>query len=112
MPNPYQPALAAASATARNKPKPRRWAMFGFLFVCSVFVALGAFGLYTDAQYAATLPPGTPRCGNGELAAMLMIFPISPALGFVGAGVGYVAAIVYRAATGAGDNDSLTQTDR
>lgn len=112
MTNPYQPASAAASAATRRKANPRRWAMVGFLFVCSFFAALGARGLYIDAQYAATQPPNEPRCGYGEMAAMFMIFPIAPALGLVGAGIGYVAAIVYAAVAGAGDNDSLTQIDR
>lgn len=72
-------------------PSKLRWGTVGFFVVWCFFAAMGVFGLYQDAQYAATLPPG-PRCGNGVLAAMLMIFPVGPVFGTFGFAVGACAA--------------------
>ena len=97
--NPYKPNSVPSAKAHRVPPSPKRWATIGFAVVCLPIAGLGAYGLYADARYAATLLPDTPRCGNPAMAAMLIIFPVSPALGCVAALAGYVSAIVYDAAT-------------
>lgn len=95
--NPYKPSGAIPLNGKPNSANWRRWAAVGFAIAFIPFAAIGAYGLYADAEYAATLPPNTPRCGNGAMGAMLLIFPISPLLGCFGAGLGFVAAFVYNA---------------
>jgi hypothetical protein len=97
--NPCEPNSVPNANLQGASPKPKRWAAIGFAVGCVPIAALGTYGLYADALYAATLPPDMPRCGNPAMAAMFTIFPISPVLGGVGALVGYVSAIVCDAAT-------------
>ena len=97
--NPYEPTSTSHLKLDRQPANRRQWLALGFVVACIPFAALGAYGLYADAQYAATLPPNTPRCGNGAMAAMFMIFPVSPILGCMGAGIGFLSAIVYDALT-------------
>ncbi|MCC9603381.1 hypothetical protein LOC67_22760 [Stieleria sp. JC731] len=86
-----------------------RWAAIGFAIACSPMVALGAYGLYADIQYAATLPPNTPRCGNSALAAVLLIFPVSPIVGLIGAGLGFISASVRNAVLSNGGPQELEE---
>lgn len=97
--NPYEPVDASASHINAIAPSRCRWTVVGFILASTPFVMLGVYGLYFDAQYAATLPPGTPRCGNSAIAAMLLIFPVSPFFGSIGAVVGFISAVVYQRAT-------------
>ena len=55
--------------------------------------------MYLDFQYAATLPPGAARCGNGAFGAMMLIFPVGPFLGVLGAVVGFLSALLCDAST-------------
>ena len=100
--NPYEPARVVQESIELNPANRRRWAAFGFLITCLPIAACGAYGLYNDAKYAASLPPDTPRCGNGALAAMLVIFPISPMIGCFGAAIGLTSAIIRDVVTTSG----------
>jgi len=100
MDNPYASPGNDVSAETARPPSPRRWAAVGFFIVFLPIAFLGIRGLYLDARYAATLPPNVVRCENCMLAAMLLIFPIGPILGSIGAGVGYVSAILCGAVFG------------
>jgi hypothetical protein len=100
--NPYEPSRLAHLHTVPNPVNRRRWALIGFVIGCVPIATLGAFGLYVDAQYAATLPPNTARCGNNAMAAMLLIFPVSPMIGILGAGIGFVGAVICNAVTNSG----------
>ena len=98
-PNPYNASHAAGVDSAVKVPVPRRWAVRGFVLLCLPCMALGMYGLYADAVYAANLQPGQPHCGNPAMLASLLVFPVGPFLGFLGAGVGYISALVCDAAT-------------
>lgn len=97
--NPYQPIDTSRVIVDRQPASLLRWAAWGFIFVCAPVAAFGAYGLYADAQYAAALPPNVARCGNGAMAAMLMICPVSPVLGVVGSIIRLVSACVCNALT-------------
>ncbi|MEW4488621.1 hypothetical protein AB1L42_11095 [Thalassoglobus sp. JC818] len=99
MTNNLKPSWKSSVVRSGKRWKPRRWATVGFAVACVPIAAFGAYGIYVDAQYAATLPPDEPRCGNVLMAAMFMIFPISPMIGCVGALIGYVSAVVLNAAS-------------
>lgn len=109
--NPYEPVSQIHRNAEPNPANCRRCAAVGFLFAFIPIAAIGAFGLYNEAQYAATLSPNTLRCGNGAMGAMLLIFPVSPMLGCFGAVIGFVSAIVYNALPigGASNTEDVSQ---
>ncbi|MEO9593344.1 hypothetical protein [Rhodopirellula bahusiensis] len=92
--NPYKTTRHCLDQIAQPRINRRRWALASFAIVFLACVGFGGYGLYVDAQYAATLPSNVPRCGNPAMAAMAFIFPIGPVFGSVAAGMGYLAAAV------------------
>ncbi|WP_461509425.1 hypothetical protein [Rhodopirellula baltica] len=93
--NPYRsPAAPASTGVSHHLRSRKRWATIGFASGLLPSALFGAFGLYNESVYAASLPPGEVQCGMGTLAAMMFIFPVAPILGLIGAAFGWVAAII------------------
>ena len=97
MQNPYEATTEGVPAQEWSPKSKMRWALVGFVIACAPIAGLGVFGLYAEVQYSATLPPDTRRCGNGAMAAMLLIFPISQVFGCIGGFVGFISAVIFNA---------------
>lgn len=100
MSNPYQPTADPSVTIVAVRASRTIWAVVGFAVMSLPLIGLGVYGLYVDAQYAATLPPNTPRCGNGVLAALFFIVIAGPAMGTLGACGGFLCATVRNAKIG------------
>ena len=77
--NPYEPSLTCPTPERRIVPRMKRsawmWAGYGFLVGAVLPIGLGAYSIWVDAAYEAALPVAErSRCGNGTLAAMMVIF--------------------------------------
>jgi hypothetical protein len=100
--NPYRPldpgfALYARQPLQRSK---LRAAMLGFFAGSALPVGLGVLGLVRQAQYrAANEASADPVyiCGNGELAATLLIVFVGPICGVVGCLFGLATAAIRNA---------------
>ena len=91
--NPYEPSLTCPTPERRIVPRMKRsawmWAGYGFLVGAVLPIGLGAYSIWVDAAYEAALPVAErSRCGNGTLAAMMVIFFGPPIFGCIGALVG------------------------
>ncbi|MFN7291253.1 MAG: hypothetical protein ACK506_13270 [Pirellula sp.] len=87
--NPYQTTATQNhySVSAHAPRSTFRWVGTGSILASACSIAFGAYGLYRESNYAATLPPGTGACGMGALAALIFIFIGGPFCAVVGGGV-------------------------
>lgn len=96
--NPFEPSSIMQLSHSRRPINRSLWTLFGFLIACVPIALLGVSGLISDARYASTLPENTVRCGNTTLGLLLLVFPISPLLGVVGALGGFTLATLLNVA--------------
>lgn len=94
--NPYESStLQSPDAVSMHVPRSvSRWVLIGCLLAAAGPVALGAYGLHRESVYAASLPPGTPMCGNGMLMALAVMIVGGPLFGLVGGFFGWLASKV------------------
>lgn len=64
--------------------------MLGTLIGVLIPLSLGAYGVYQDAAYAATLPPDVARCGMGAMGAYLTALVGGPTFGIIGGLIGWL----------------------
>ncbi|HBE67703.1 MAG TPA: hypothetical protein DDW52_06095 [Planctomycetaceae bacterium] len=108
--NPYQATNSVSAHLVVGRANRRLWATIGFSLLFLPLFALGVFGLYVDAQYAATLPANAPRCGNSVLGALFLMLVAAPAMGTLGAGIGVLAAAVHNVRSRPGEVTSRDGT--
>ncbi len=94
--NPYQTTVAARRDAASRKSRSSfRWIGTGSILAAACPIVFGAYGLYRESTYAASLPPGTAACGMGSLAALMFIFVGAPMCGLMGAIVGWIGSKIW-----------------
>ncbi len=94
--NPYatsevQGQLNTASMVRRST---FRWVLTGFIVAATVPVILGAYGLYRESVYVASLPPGVGACGMGAFGSLVIMIFGGPFCGMIGGLVGWIACKV------------------
>lgn len=95
--NPYQ----TTAPQNRNNPSAHatrsisRWVWTGSVLTAACPVTFGAYGLYRESIYAATLPPGTGACGMGALAALMFIFIGGPFFAMIGGMAGWIGSKIW-----------------
>jgi len=98
--NPYQTSAQSADRLTEQQLSQGRWAAIAIGFVV-IWLPLSCFGLWRlseGTRYEATLPPNTAHCGNAAMGAALLVFPIAPMLGAIGAGIGWVGVAIWNVA--------------
>ncbi len=95
--NPYESSstLRHTGAQRRAVRSTFRWVITGSLLAAAVPVALGAYGLHRESLYAASLPPGTARCGMGALGALMIMFAGGPFCGVMGGAIGWIGCKIW-----------------
>jgi hypothetical protein len=84
--NPYLSPASYGGTMASQTRRARVIRMtLGFLFGASPPAIFGVYGIYQFKVFAASLPPGTPLCGNSFLESMALIVCVAPILGLIGA---------------------------
>ena len=95
--NPYQ-TTAPQNHYSASEHVPRsssRWIGTGAILAAACPMAFGAYGLYRESIYAATLPPGTGACGMGAMAALIFIFVGGPFCAVVGGFAGWIGSKIW-----------------
>jgi purine-cytosine permease-like protein len=67
-----------------------KWTLIGFVAGSSIPIVFGLISMHTQAAHNAALPESERiACGMGEFGAMIIMAVGAPALGVMGATIGY-----------------------
>lgn len=86
--NPYEsPGVLADSSPPPKRRSAKTRLVVGFSVGAFAPVIFGVYGIFQFNAHVASLPPGTPVCGNPIIDSLMLIFLVAPILGLIGGGI-------------------------
>lgn len=79
-------------ASLHKRSSTSRWVAIAAFAPFTLTVLFGGYGIHQESLSAVALPPGTPRCGMGMLAAIIIAGIGGPIMSVVGGLTGFVAS--------------------